>query len=411
MKVFISSVTGGMEGYRAAARQAAEALGHTVTAAEDFRASPQSPQQVCLGAVRDADVVVLLLGARYGAPQESGISPTHEEYREARGTKPVLAFVQKGVTREPEQERFVEEVSTWESSYREFFDSPESLRAAVTRALHDWELSQQAGPVNEDELVARTAGLLPTRSAHAAGVAPLHVVVAGAPAQQLLRPGALDDAGLRRDMQREAVYGDHPVFDPQQGVQEPVVHGTTLLITQADAQITLDEQGNIRVSRPARNASRAAPRMGGLTSLVEEEVREHVADGIRYAGWLLNRVDPTNRLRRMGLACRLAGIGYLPWRTRAEVAQSPNSASLGSGAETADSPPVVLARAALLFDTARLADDITVRLRRQARRRHRRRGRPRRLHRGPPARRPRRSRHPAGTPPPAPSAAARRPPR
>jgi len=306
--------------------------------------------------------------ARYGAPQESGISPTHEEYREARGTKPVLAFVQKGVTREPEEEQFVEEVSTWEGGgYRESFDTPESLGAAVTRALHDWELSQQAGPVNEDELVARTAGLLPTQSAHAAGIAPLHVVVAGAPAQQLLRPGDLDDASLRRDMQREAVYGDHPVFDPQHGVQKPVVEGTTLLIGQANALITLDEQGSVRVSRPARDVGREPRVMGGLPALIEEEVRQHVADGIRYAGWLLNRVDPTNRLRRVALACRLAGIGYLPWRTRAEVAQSPNSASMGSGIEAADSPPVVLARAALLFDTTKLADDVTVRLRRQVR--------------------------------------------
>ena len=181
VKVFISSVISRMEDHRAAARLAAESLGHTVTVAEDFRASPQSPQQVCLGAVRDADAVVLVLGPRYGAPQESGISPTHEEYREARGTKPVLAFVQTGVTREPQQDRFVEEVSAWEGGgYRESFDTPESLRTAVTRALHDWELSQQAGPVDEDELMARTAALLPVRSAHAAGVAPLHVVVAGA---------------------------------------------------------------------------------------------------------------------------------------------------------------------------------------------------------------------------------------
>jgi hypothetical protein len=36
-----------------------------------------------------------------------------------------------------------------------------------------------------------------------------------------------------------------------------------------------------------------------------------------------------------------------------------------SEVESADTPPVVLARAALLFGTARLADDITVRLRRQ----------------------------------------------
>jgi hypothetical protein len=258
--------------------------------------------------------------------------------------------------------------SAWEGGgYRESFGTPESLRTAVTRALHEWELSQQAGPVNEEELLARTAGLLPVRSAHAAGVTPLHVVVAGAPAQQLLRPSALDDASLHRDMAREAVYGDHPVFDSQQGVQEPVVHGTTLLITQANAQITLDEQGNVRISRPARDQGCHPPATGSLPSLIEEEVKERVADGIRYAGWLLDRVDPTHRLRRVGLACRLAGIGYLPWRTRTEARQSPNNASMGSGVEAADSPPVVLPRAALLFDTARLADDITVRLRRQAR--------------------------------------------
>ena len=153
MKVFISSVIAGMEEHRAAAREAAESLGYTVIAAEDFGASPSSPQQVCLAGVRDADVVVLLLGARYGTPQSSGLSPTHEEYREARGTKPVLVFVQTGVTPEPGEEKFVEEVGGWEGGHTV---SPStrltSLRAAVTGALHRWELSQQAGPVNEEEL-------------------------------------------------------------------------------------------------------------------------------------------------------------------------------------------------------------------------------------------------------------------
>ena len=98
MKVFVSSVIGGLEEHRAAAREGAENLGHAVIAAEDFGASPGSPQQVCLAGVRDADVVILLLGARYGTAQASGLSPTHEEYRAARGTKPVLVFVQAGVT-------------------------------------------------------------------------------------------------------------------------------------------------------------------------------------------------------------------------------------------------------------------------------------------------------------------------
>ncbi len=49
MKVFLSSVIGGMEEYRAAARQAAETLGHTVVAAEDFRVSPNRNAAHCPG--------------------------------------------------------------------------------------------------------------------------------------------------------------------------------------------------------------------------------------------------------------------------------------------------------------------------------------------------------------------------
>ena len=140
------------------------------------------------------------------------------------------------------------------------------------------------------------------------------------------------------------------------------------MIGQANAQITLDEQGNVRISRPARDVSREARAIGGIPSLIEEDVRDHVSDSIHYAGWLLNRIDPTNRLSRVALASRLEGIGYLPWRTRAEVAASPNRASMNPSApEAAQSQPVALPRAALLFDTARLAEDITVRLRRQAR--------------------------------------------
>jgi hypothetical protein len=66
--------------------------------------------------------------------------------------KPVLAFVRTGVSPEPGQRAFVDEVSGWEDGgYRESFDTPTSLAAAVTRKLHEWELSQQAGPVNEQE--------------------------------------------------------------------------------------------------------------------------------------------------------------------------------------------------------------------------------------------------------------------
>lgn len=233
----------------------------------------------------------------------------------------------------------------------------------MTGALHRWVLSQQAGPVNEEELMARAVALLPQRSTYGAGSPLLHVAVTGAPAQQVLRPSDLDDSALHTAMEQEALFGERPVFDRRQGV-EASVSGVTLSVLQQNAEITVDERGSVRMSRPARDVA-GWPGVG-IPSLVEEDVRDRVADAIHYAGWLLERIDSTHRLARVALACRLDGVGYLPWRTRAEVAASPNRASMSlSGREAAESPPVVLPRAALLMDGARQADDITVRLRRQ----------------------------------------------
>src|SRR5690348_16533457 len=97
VKVFISSVIKGYEAYRAAAREAIETLRHHPIDAEGFSAAPGSPQHACRAAVREADVVVLLMGARYGDPLPSGMSATHEEYEEARDRKPVLLFVESDV--------------------------------------------------------------------------------------------------------------------------------------------------------------------------------------------------------------------------------------------------------------------------------------------------------------------------
>ena len=95
MDIFISSVIREFDEYRRATRRAIESLGHTALVAEDFPATAKSPQRACLEGVRRANILVLLLGERYGAIQESGLSATHEEYRAIREDKPVLAFVQE----------------------------------------------------------------------------------------------------------------------------------------------------------------------------------------------------------------------------------------------------------------------------------------------------------------------------
>jgi hypothetical protein len=148
MKIFLSSVIRDFEAYRDASARAARALRHEVKRAEDFAASSATPQQACLAGVRWAEAVILLLGVRYGHRQASGISPTHEEYREAREGCPVLIFVEGGAVYEPAQQEFLREIQGWTTGhYTASFSDADERRDAVTSALRDLELAQARGPV------------------------------------------------------------------------------------------------------------------------------------------------------------------------------------------------------------------------------------------------------------------------
>ena len=118
-------------------------LADTVRRFETMPASHHASRKACLDYVREADVVVLALGSRYGAPEpDSGLSPTHEEYREAkRLNKPVLAFVQTGITREPLQEAFVEEVQgQWsDGHFAPRFASPDKTWFTLMRDWRAWK--------------------------------------------------------------------------------------------------------------------------------------------------------------------------------------------------------------------------------------------------------------------------------
>lgn len=83
-------------------------------------------------------MVLLVMGERYGAVGRLGVSPTHEEYHEARSRIPVAAFVQQEVTPEAVQKAFIDELQGWEGGlYRGGFTTPDQLRGFVTRAIHE----------------------------------------------------------------------------------------------------------------------------------------------------------------------------------------------------------------------------------------------------------------------------------
>jgi hypothetical protein len=135
--VFVSSVQGGFEDVRAAARSGVESFGYQAVMAETSGASPASPQRALLDRVADADVYLLLVGRRYGVTQASGFSATEDELNEARRRgKPILVLRQEGEL-EPEQEEFLRRATGgWEQGvlYDTFRDATD-VGLAVVRAL------------------------------------------------------------------------------------------------------------------------------------------------------------------------------------------------------------------------------------------------------------------------------------
>lgn len=366
MRVFISSVISGMETFREAAAQGVATLRHEPRMAEDYGASSDTPQQKCLAGVRDADIVVLLIGERYGQPQESGLSATHEEYREAKEEgRDVFAFIQEGVEREPDQQGLLREVQSWNSGvYTENFADSEGLRAGIIRMLHEHELTLAAGSADEEEMLSRALELVPnTHSFHGAS---LNVAVVGGPPRTVLSPSQLEDSQLGQILTQEALFGSMPIFDTACGTANRW-EGGALVLEQDVASVLVNEQGSVRIVQPAMDRGAR----GSIWSLVliEEEVNDRIERGLRFAGSVLDRIDPLRRLPDVVVIVSLHGAGTSGWRTKAEHQQN---VSTGVQINVAASDPIVVRlsparrrRAALANDATRMAKDFTVLLRRE----------------------------------------------
>jgi len=368
MKVFVSSLITGMQPIRAAARSAITTLGHEPIMAEDFGALPRSPQVACLDGVRQAGAVVLILGARYGATQPSGLSATHEEYREARGRCPVLAFVEEGVTPEPEpeQEAFIREVQAWDSGLiRVGFPDLVQLERKVIQALHQLDVLSVATPFDAREVLDRALALFPKeRDSYSAM---LSLAVASGPAQAVLRPSQIEAPVLAETLEKEALYGAIRVF-VRGGGSEATVRDGALVLEQASQRgrssrsIRLDPQGSLLIRLPVESNEH------GMSVILVETLQEQLAVALRYAAWTLNHVDPTQRLSHVVVAAQLTG-GFA-MRTRREHEASPNSVQMGSSHGRDERRPVHLLpahlpRPALAQQADQLVEDLVTLIRRQ----------------------------------------------
>jgi hypothetical protein len=96
LRVFISSASGALAPYRAAAVEVCHRLGHVPVHMEDFDPQRPPPENVCRAEVEGCDLLVLLLAHRYGdRPPGQELSYTELEYQwaAARPRMGLLAFV------------------------------------------------------------------------------------------------------------------------------------------------------------------------------------------------------------------------------------------------------------------------------------------------------------------------------
>lgn len=368
MKIFISSLIGGFEEFRAAARSAIVALRHEPVVAEDFGAQPNSPQIACLQGLRSADLVVLILGARYGYVQgTSDVSPTHEEYLEARGKKPILTFVQGGVDRDDQQAKFVSEVSEWQTGhFRESFKTADELRNLVTRAIHDFQLANAAGPLDAGAVSAAALGLLPKARQNSQASSPMiHIAIAGGPIQRLLRPAELEATALVDAIHQQALFVEPKLFSKSKGVEHSI-DGSTLVVEQErGARIRLDENGSLVLSLPLERTEGARRNGFGVFAIIEEDVLRELAAAMAFSAWLLDRIDPTQRVTHVALAASIEASDYMGWRTQAEQDANPNSGTMRMGNAKQPVSSTDRPRAALRFQAIELAEDLMVPLRRE----------------------------------------------
>ena len=374
MKVFVSSLIGSFGAERAAARSAITTLRHEPVMAEDFGAQPTSPQVACLQGLRSADLVILILGERYGEVQDSGLSATHEEYRDAKGSKPVVAFVREGVTPEPQQLAFIEEVQEWEGGLlRDSFSDAENLRVLITQALHDYELTTARAPVDADALKSKAVELLPqeSHSHYSSGGPILNVSIVGGPAQQIIRAAEIDDQGFADKLQQSAQFGATRVLDPSAGTERVVEDDALVLNQESGASVTLSEGADLVLQVPLGPRDRQS-RMNqiGVSALIEEEVSAALRTTLEFANATLEEVDATQRISHLAVAVTVTNAEHHGWRTRAEHQLNPHSIETPMfGSRDREPLTVDFLRPGLRLNRNTIAEDLTVRLRRQWRNR------------------------------------------
>jgi hypothetical protein len=158
-----------------------------------------------------------------------------------------------------------------------------------------------------------------------------------------------------------ALFGANRIFTPS-AATTPSIADQALLIQQRDSNsVRLDAQGTVTLAF-------GLSRSGFGPIVIEENITSQFAGAFGYANWLLDYIDPTQRLTHLAIVATLAGAENVVWRTQAEQNASPTSYSMGM--RSPERRPVHLTppqrpRPSLKLNPQHLIEDFVTLLRRE----------------------------------------------
>jgi hypothetical protein len=368
-RIFVSSLARGeMGAIRQGARHGVESLGMFPVMYETQPASDQNSRRALLDQIPNCDAYLLLLGAEYGEPMESGLSPTEEEFEEAlRSGRPILALVQDGVDREERQLQFVARVrGSWEGGhFAPAFAGSGDIVAAVVRTLNGWRSS---GPDAERREAADARVLELVRGADRPGMMPggpkLRMVAVPLLSRPLLDAVRLTD-GRTVDGLIAAARTSGQI--PQaQGVEPHVAPDDSIHLRYAPAsgfdqlELIIGADGAVVTEAGVGGSSR----MIGSMVLMHDRIPDAVLAGLRFAEEAWRLLDTRGEIKQVLLAAAVPGAN-----SKAYSFQEPGNSVSQGGLHGLPELLVVPAQPLLVRRQDLMLDDNAARL--QAEIRHR----------------------------------------
>jgi hypothetical protein len=261
----------------------------------------------------------------------------------------------------------VKEAGAWEKGlFREGFTSPEQLKAQITRRVHQWEVANAAGPIDDGDMLDRALKLLPkSDDRNNRGNTFIAIAIAAGPRQALLRPAQLENTSFKKEIQKAALFGASPIFSPEEKTIVSI-RGDALELSQGDNKgtFTLDAEGCLIFKLPVNGDSN----FGGMI-VIEEDVADALKNALSFAVEIWDTIDATQRISHAAFACSLLSGNYGVWRTRAEQAASPDRYSIDSSngeRKPIHLNPATRVRSAVSYQRDEIVDDLITLLRRQS---------------------------------------------